>query len=324
MKIAYDNCKSFNFRAEKLYQLRDRTRVGRRRKIAHEDRGYSGHRLPGRTIGPPDPIGEYTFEGFDARCIEMKIVNSMKGNLGRYRRHSCYAVTGNRNGVAGFALGKAIDPAAAIRKAKNRAAQKLIYINLCDGHTVYHDYFSQFSFTKMYVYKKPEGYGLRCHRIIKTCCELIGIKNLYVKIEGSTNPQNIVKAFFLGLLQMKNYQQMADDKRLHVVEFSKDTQYFPKILASPSVCRTAEEIQRNESVDFQQYCFNGKVVLKKKKPPPFYSEYPSYKIFLRRKEKWRSLEPIKYDLWTRYGELKSFLADKYPECRANYARQKNE
>lgn len=307
-----------------MYELRDRVRGGRRRKVSHEHRGYSGYRLPGRTIGPPDPIGEYSFDAFDSRCVEMKIVNTMKGNLGRYRRQSCYAVTGNGNGVAGFGLGKAIEAAAAIRKAKNRAGQKLIYIDLCDGHTVYHDFFCQFSFTKIYVYKKPEGYGLRCHRVIKTCCELIGIKNLHAKIEGATSPQNIVKAFFLGLLQMKNYQQIANDKGLHLVEFSKDTRYFPKIVASPAVCRTADEIKRNENVDFQQYCFNGKIALKKKKAPPFYAEYPSYKIHLRRKEKRRSLEPTKYDLWVRYGELKSFLADKYPECRANYKREKTD
>jgi len=46
-----------------------------------------------------------------------------------------------------------------------------------------------------------EGYGLICHRAIKCCCEAIGIKNLHAKIEGSTNLQNIVKAFFIGLLQ---------------------------------------------------------------------------------------------------------------------------
>jgi hypothetical protein len=46
-----------------------------------------------------------------------------------------------------------------------------------------------------------EGYGLICHRAIKCCCEAIGIKDLHAKVEGSTNLQNIVKAFFIGLLR---------------------------------------------------------------------------------------------------------------------------
>lgn len=66
---------------------------------------------------------------------------------------------------------------------------------------VYHDFFTQFGKTKIFVSKKPEGYGLKCHRAIKTCCEVIGIKDLYARIEGSTNLQHIIKAFFVGLLQ---------------------------------------------------------------------------------------------------------------------------
>jgi ribosomal protein S5 len=44
-------------------------------------------------------------------------------------------VTGNKNGSAGIALGKAIESKAALRKAKNRAAQKLMYIEIFNNHT---------------------------------------------------------------------------------------------------------------------------------------------------------------------------------------------
>lgn len=304
-----------SFREKDLYELRDTRRI--RKKFINDpsERGYSGRSLPGKSIGVPDPIGEYNFEGFDTRAIEFKIVNTMRGNLGRFRRHSAFVVTGNGNGVAGFAMGKSTDPKAAIRKAKNRAAQKLIHIQVCDGHTVFHDYFCQFGFTKIYVTKKPKGYGLRTHRVIKTCCELLGIKDLHARIEGATGVQNIVKAFFLGLLQQKTYDQMAEEKKLYLVEFRKDNKYFPKIVGTPSKCRKAEEIPTSEELDFKQYVMNGKVVLRKKKHPPFYAEYHSYKIFLRRAEKRRSHDPIKFDLYTRYGELRSFLTEKYPEAK---------
>jgi len=32
-------------------------------------------------------------------------------------------------------------------------------------------------------------------------CEVIGIKNLYAKIEGAKNINHIMKAFFLGLIK---------------------------------------------------------------------------------------------------------------------------
>ena len=41
------------------------------------------------------------------------------------------------------------------------------------------------------------GYGLKCHRALKATCELIGIKDLHVKVENSTtNVGAIVQGFF--------------------------------------------------------------------------------------------------------------------------------
>lgn len=53
----------------------------------------------------------------------------------------------------------------------------------------------------------PEGYGLICHRVIKCCCQAIGIKDIYAKVEGAINYQNIVKAFLMGLLQQVKLQK---------------------------------------------------------------------------------------------------------------------
>lgn len=65
---------------------------------------------------------------------------------------------------------------------------------------MYHDFFTQFGATKIIVTSKPEGYGLKCHRAIKTICEVVGIKDLHAKVEGSTNVNHVTKAFFLGLV----------------------------------------------------------------------------------------------------------------------------
>ena len=142
--------------------------------------------------------------------------------MGRTRRISAFVITGNSNGLAGFALGKAQGGQAALRKAKNRAAQKLIFIERYKDHTgnvkiswlklqvefnffdflVLHDFYTRFGNTKIFVQKKPEGYGLVCHRAIKTICEVIGIRDLYAKVEGSTkNVQHVTKAFIVGLIR---------------------------------------------------------------------------------------------------------------------------
>ena len=87
----------------------------RSNRISPLERGWSGYKMPGRSIGPPDTIGEDAFEGFDSKVLELKTVFNMKGNMGRKRRISTLVVTGNMQGLAGFALTKAVDTRAALR-----------------------------------------------------------------------------------------------------------------------------------------------------------------------------------------------------------------
>lgn len=58
---------------------------------------------------------------------------------------------------------------------------------------------------------------------------------------------------------------------------------------------------------------NDRVILKKKKFPRFYETMPHYKIYLKKYEKFRHHEKMRLNLKVEYGEVKSFLTDKYPE-----------
>ncbi|XP_055851737.1 28S ribosomal protein S5, mitochondrial [Episyrphus balteatus] len=312
-------------REKKLIKLRDSMTGFRAMKLSPIDRGWSGTKLPGRSIGPPDPVGEDNFEGFDTIVLENKIVFIMKGNMGRTRRYSVLSVTGNGNGLAGFSLAKGTEVRAALRKSKNRAGQKLMNIKLCDNHTVFHDFYCQFGKTKVFVSKKPEGYGLVCHRAIQAICKVIGIKDLHAKVEGSTNLQHVVKAFFIGLLQQKTHEQIAEEKGLHLVEFRKELGGLPRVVASPNVCRKKEDIEINEVMDFTQYALNDKIVLKRKKFPPFFANTRGYELYLKKREYLRNQDNVRVDLTAHYGELRSFLTDKYPECRPHkFQREKEE
>lgn len=307
---------AYIYRLTKIHSFRDAQNLRMRRaKVNPLERGWSGASLPGRSIGQPDSIGDYEFNDFDTRVLQLKTVVCMKGNLGRARRQAAFVVVGNKKGMAGFGSGKSAEARPALRKAKNQAAQKLMHIPICDGHTVFHDFFCQFNDTKIFVKRKPEGHGLVCHRAIITICKLIGIKNLWAKVEGPTNVQTVTKAFFLGLMQQRNFQQLADEKGLHVVQLRKDRQYFPEVLASPTECRTDDQLDNNEVTDFNQHCLNGRVILRKPKREPYFTKHKSYNIYLKRQEKKRSFDTIKLDSFVRYGELRSFLTDKYPEAR---------
>ena len=53
--------------------------------------------------------------------------------------------------------------------------------------------------------KMHKGFGLVCHRAIREICKMVGITDIYAKVEGAINIQNITKAFFLGLLNQVRF-----------------------------------------------------------------------------------------------------------------------
>lgn len=48
-------------REQKLIELRNKMGTYRRERVSPIERGWSGGKLPGRSIGPPDPVGEGIF-----------------------------------------------------------------------------------------------------------------------------------------------------------------------------------------------------------------------------------------------------------------------
>ncbi|XP_068243205.1 small ribosomal subunit protein uS5m [Palaemon carinicauda] len=314
-------------REAKLLKLRDNMGLFRPLRINPLERGWSGTKMPGRSIGPPDAIGEDTFEGFDTKVLEFKTVTHMSGVFGRKKRMSMFVVTGNGNGLGGFSLGKSNTVPGAMRRAKQRASQKLIYFERYNEHTIMHDFFSHFGATKIFAKKMPEGYGLVCHRAIRTICEVIGIKDIYVKVEGSTKHiQNLTKAFFLGLLNQKTLQQMADEKQLHLVELREENLNFPKVVASPQNgdVRTDAQIPKDEELNFDLYVMGGKMELEKKKYPPFYTKTYGWEIHKKKYANYRNQEKVRQQLILEYGDIRSFYADQYPECIAGYVKKEAE
>lgn len=101
----------------------------------------------------------------------------------------------------------------------------------------------------------------------------------------------------------------------------KENNYFPTVLASPTVVRDSTEIEPNEILDFKNYVMNGRIPLKTKSPLPFFTKLPSWLIHLRKLEHHRNQDEVIIRLRAEYGDICSFLAEKYPEARASKWRK---
>lgn len=280
-------------RDQKLKEVRDQMeRFGKRKtSCPPHERGFTSATLKGKSIGEPTSYDDVDFSEFDTKIVDVKMVMVNKSILGKKKQCSVFVVTGNRNGVVGYGFGKGPMSGGAIRLARIHASQRLLYINRYEDRTLFHNFYEEFYFTKVYAEKMPAGYGLKCHRIIKLICELVGIKDLYAKVEGSRNAKNIAKAFISGLLNSKKYADIANEKKLHVVEYKPECKYKPIVLASPvqlevklseesdgSVVKKAAS--QKHDTDLNLYLFNNKIRKDKMQSKPFYAEYPSYKKYL--------------------------------------------
>ena len=211
------------------------TRFGWTRK------GWTGRSWNGRCVGPPELPNGTVRTDFSSVVIEMKRVANQT-RAGKKRTVSCLVVIGNGNGVAGFAVGRGEEMLTAIRKAKNRAVNSLQFIPRYDNRTIYHNVKVKYCRTNIHMERKVPGSGLRCQRVVRAICDLVGIKDMRAKIIGSTNPLNIVRATMKGLTKQETHQSLADQEERFVVEFREECDRRPVVSSVPRSLQTDDTI----------------------------------------------------------------------------------
>lgn len=210
-------------------------------------RGWSGKQWKGRYVGCPEAPDGTPLTAFRSVVIELKrVVNQTAG--GKKRTVSALVVVGNGNGAAGFAVGKGEDVKTALRKAKNKAVNYLQFIPRCDDHTIYHNIQIKHCQTKILMERRVQGTGLSCHRAIMAICGLVGLKDMRAKIVGSTNPLNIVRTAFKGLTSQQTHQSLADESKLFLVEYRREANYRPVVVAVPKPQQSEQTIQMLKSL----------------------------------------------------------------------------
>jgi len=302
------------------------TRRGLRGKANPLERGWTGGKPGGRKFGAPETLSEdMEFENFESILLQYKTLNKMTGNLGRVKFHTILMITGNHNGAVGFTLSKAKYGKGFqnFRKATNKAGLRLVYINRFEDRTIYHDFFSQFGQTRIFVRQLPPGTGVIAHRVIRAICELAGITDIYAKVEGNErNYPHVTKAFLLGLLRQRTHQTLADEKQLHLVELRPENDFYPRVLASPKdgKVRTKEEIPHNEILDFEMIAFEGRMAAPRKIERRPILNKAGWEKHVR--SSWARLNQptvrrrMKVENGFGWDAVRSHLADKYPECVA--------
>jgi small subunit ribosomal protein S5 len=135
-----------------------------------------------------------------------RVTKVVKG--GKNMSFAALVVVGDEAGHVGFGTGKAKEVPNAIKKAVEAAKKNLIRVPLLDG-TLPHQLIGHYGAGRVLLKPAEKGTGVIAGGAVRAVMQAVGIHNCRTKILGTTNPHNVIRATFDGLLRMKDPMEVA-------------------------------------------------------------------------------------------------------------------
>jgi len=130
-----------------------------------------------------------------------RVTKVVKG--GKNLSFAALVVVGDESGHVGFGTGKAREVPLAIKKAVEAAKKSLIRVPLIEN-TLPHQLIGRFGAGRVLMKPASEGTGVIAGGAVRAVMQAAGVRDVRTKVLGSTNPHNVVRATFAGLMELKD------------------------------------------------------------------------------------------------------------------------
>jgi small subunit ribosomal protein S5 len=126
---------------------------------------------------------------------------------GRRFSFSALVIVGDRNGHAGYALGKAKEVSEAIRKGGELARRTMVTI-LRSERTLPHDVIGRYAGARVLLKPASPGTGVIAGGAARAFLELAGVRDVLAKSLGGSSPLNVTRATIDALSQLRTWDSV--------------------------------------------------------------------------------------------------------------------